>query len=498
MNHDDETRAIRSKERHLKLVHQNHRWDRHDADTSRDVVPPTDDSTSAKGSSVALLKRLGAALLSAGLLTLGAPLLGATPALAAIPAGPSRISFPGLDSQSTARFSTDNDGTNSTVTLLADSTVPGPGYSPVAQVQFFQADNNITNNPTFARVPIGTATMQPWSIQFSPSAATYLSASRQTLYAVSYDIQGKVIDEASVSGWFSGGAAVAVNSPSGTTIAPNASGNFTVSGTRSTSNPSLFAQFWMRDNSTGIQSPRATTQSNLARGGWSFTSSGLTCPNTGPSGCDLMFSVLASANSTDATIANGPSDQRQWRIRSYSQTATSVVVTPPLVNVLAGTTVSYAATTLDQFGAPMPGHFTNLAMYDAAVTTTPATYGYGNYDGQWLFAVRSDGAGTTNITPYDAGLTVVKAQYRTVKPAAQPLNVLPSKTLYASSEYTGLAPTLDQCFTLSDGTPISGTDVVMRARLQLTQTRTTKVGSTSTTASPVQSTYLVPQADSTS
>lgn len=446
------------------------------------------------------LGRVGAAVLSAGLLVVGAPLLGATPALAAAPAaGPSRLSFPGLDSQSPARFSTDSDGANTTVTLLADSTVPGPGYSPVAQVRFFQADNNVTNNPTFARTLVGTATMQPWTIQFTPSAATYLSASRQTIYAVSYDIAGTVIDEASVSGWFSGGAAVSVNGPTATTIAPNNSGNYTVFGTRSASNPALFAQFWLRDNASGVEGPKSATQSNLARGGWSFTSSGLSCPNTAPSGCDLMFSVLASANSTDPAVANGPSDQHQWRIRSYTQTATSVVVTPPLVSVLPGTPVNFVATTLDQLGAPMAGHFTNLAMYDLPVTTSPGAYGYGNYDGQWLFTVKASAGGTTTITPYDPGLQVTSAKYHTVTVGAPPLSVLPGKSLYAStspvSEYSGLTPALQQCFTLSDGSPISSTSVAMTSRLYLTQTRTTKVGATSTTAAPVLSSYLVPQGD---
>ena len=79
-----------------------------------------------------LMKRLSLAVLGACLLLLGTPLLTATPAHAGTPSGPATIrifgstDFPG-NGYPYSYVTNGDDGTNSSVKLSADTTVPGAG-----------------------------------------------------------------------------------------------------------------------------------------------------------------------------------------------------------------------------------------------------------------------------------------------------------------------------------------------------------------------------------
>ena len=456
-----------------------------------------------------LVKRLSLAVLGACLLLLGTPLLTITPAHAGTPSGPAVLSFAGhLQGQGSQTFvSAVNDGTNTSITMLVNSSVAGAGNVPIARVDF-QWRSTANDLPPYQNWQyIGSASQQPWTVEWN---YTNIGNPDKWVQAIAYDVDNNVIGSV-ISKTFNDNEyaqTAHITHPNQGVISRQGNGQVTLSGTRSSNNPVLYPSSYLRDNSTGAVGPEKSLSSITGAGSWSVSLDPGVCPNTDPSGCDLIFEVGVAGQ--NGAARSWDSVQGRLRPLGFMQSFTSLAVTPPAVTTNLGTQQQYIVTALDQNGAPMANQ--NVAITRTATggntATVNRTGGISSYDGQVPFTVSDSTFETTTFTA-TSGTKAVTATFTTAPPTAGTIAAAPAKALYAvpftgsqagtgstgpvGTEVTPSTPVVRMCFTNADGSAIDSSVATNTSRVSASVTRTTKTGSTSTPGSAAAATLTQDQ-----
>ena len=175
-----------------------------------------------------MVKRLAVALLGACLLMLGVPLLvGVTPASAAAPSGPVVLSFVDVRAAPEARQVFSNIDANLQY-VVVNASNPGPGYDPVASMQF-----SLTDTVTGITRQMSTLTAAPWRFGINPTDG--VADRTQTLTFTALNVNNVTLASITMSAVFKSLAnKVAITAPTGNIITVNSANQLTFSGTTST------------------------------------------------------------------------------------------------------------------------------------------------------------------------------------------------------------------------------------------------------------------------
>ena len=476
-----------------------------------------------------LVKRLSLAVLGACLLLLGTPLLTAAPAQAGTPSGPATIRSFGsttMDPQfnpaagSYGVTSVKNDQYDNRVKLSADTTVPGPGQDLVASVTFTSTQTSAGYSGV---ATIATVYSAPWETYWNPVAYNVAEPndSNYRMTVTAKNAAGGVIATAAQAMVIALDDWTTVHiTTAGSAITTAANGTLTVSGTRSYQNASTIK--WgnvqpyiaLRDNSVGTTGAYTALPLIAGTSGntWSTTFTPPTCPNTDPSGCDLM--VQAAVLDDGPQLQPRTQEGAQFRIRSYVQTRGSMSVTPTTTTTGLGTTQNYVVKALDQNGNPMSGVgvvlSTTASGTNAAVISGLPGSNLTNYDGLYYFSLTDATAETTTVTVAGSGATSATATLTTAGPSGGTITGAPVKALYAvpftgvqagsgssapiGTEVTAATPAVKMCFTYPNGAAIDSSLAVNTSKVSASVVRTVKNGTVST---PGASTAVVLTQDQT-
>ena len=174
------------------------------------------------------VKRLAMALLGACLLLLGTPLLtGITPASAAAPSGPVALSFFANRAATDARQVFSNIDANLQY-VVVNASNPGPGYDPVASMQF-----SLTDTVTGITRQMSTLTAAPWRFGINPTDG--VAERTQTLTFTALNANSIALASITMSAVFRAFAnKIAITAPTGNVITVNSANQLTFSGTTST------------------------------------------------------------------------------------------------------------------------------------------------------------------------------------------------------------------------------------------------------------------------
>ena len=327
------------------------------------------------------VRRLGVAAIGATTL-LATPYLATTPAFAGTPTlgTPPAIT---LTSQSQTGspipVSTRSDGTNTTITIAANTAVTAPNdptYPPVVAVRFTYQTGSTAGGAGGALGPsvlISTDTTAPWTTEWTPPGPGTYTETAETLNAAGSPVTStsKTVQVDNVS------SAVRITSPaSGAPIGVNA-GSILVAGTRSADLPTLSVSVQTRDNSTGALTPGTATTVPagnptgfpLSPNTWSTLVTAPACP-AGAGSCDVFVTAVAGTSAT----APGWSDD-STRATLYAQSLGAVSITPGVTSAATRTTKSFLATLTDQNGQPMVGPSLSITASAGSNATTTPTLG---------------------------------------------------------------------------------------------------------------------------
>ena len=426
------------------------------------------------------LKRLAMALLGACLLMLGTPLLGLSPANAGTPSGPTVISIGGGLTNAT----TFNSGAKTTLTLLANTTVAGPGYPQAYSIYFAYtpAGGNYTG--------IGFVSSAPWTMQWSPPAA--LVGTSVTITAEAYSGSGTFIVSGTASmSVMSTGPSQSIASPGGSTITPDGSGKYVVGGYKSDPAYDTIVFFALRDNSTGVVGNQTIFTAVNTGTTWSasLAASSLPCPNPAAGGCDLVLTTMSAGNNTF--------DIRQWRIRpAYTQVRASIAVSPTAMTATIGSVYYATATVFDQNGALMSGQTVTLSKTATGANTAVLSPTSGTTDstGMVNFSIQDNTSETTTVTATSGSFTAQLVI--NMSPLIGTFSTTPAKALSATpftatlagtgstgtvgTEYLSTSPVVRLCFAYNNGSPADSSSAAITAKVNVSRVRTVKTGTTST------------------
>ena len=385
------------------------------------------------------VKRIAMALLGACLLMLGTPLLGVTPAKAGTASGPSQISLVNRDSTGYLQGFSTQDAAMSY--FLVSATPPGPGYDAVASVQMTLQDTTANTAPR----TMMTLTSAPWRLGINGQDG--IPGNNQLITITARSINNVVMATFTINAIFKTMGRTAISIPSGNTIVADASNNLNLSGTGGTD--AYATWYFLRDNSTGSLS-YVGLNSALTRTAttWSVTTPNPTCPNTAPSGCNMIFIQQYGSHLPTGTPAAFGDDNEaaEYWIRptgAAAQVASTVTLTPASSSVKAGAPQALMATVLDQNSAPMQSQAVTLTTTGSGGNTSTLAPASGTTDlyGQFQSSIKNNLGEITTVRAQVPGLTAATATFTTVGVATGVMTALPVKALNATPFTAPLAGT---------------------------------------------------------
>ena len=443
------------------------------------------------------VKRLATAVLGAALLSVGAPLMVAAPAQAATPSGQAQVSFVGgVEGQGDTytNVSTRHNGYAENMRISVNATVPGPGYAAITRVKASMFDNNNGSTTQIADLSSAPYTFTAMFPSFTGSQ------SWQTVTAIGYDANGNEVHRTTSGPIFNHmeWTNVAITTPSsGDVITTDGNGSFFVQGRRSSMNGApgwgAFKLSWqLRDNSDGSIGAQQGTVIVPASGSQNWTSSlsPSGCPNSAPSGCDVL--VRATVMRPDLTDRIASVFVNQFRTRPANSTPSNVTIAPSSQSARTDVQATYNLSTVDQWGINVGNVSVNLnksapsgSPNTATVTPTSLTT---DYYGNATFTVTDAYPEVTTVTTSGGTTNAGSATYTTIGVTGGSTRVTPSKALSATgngvSEYNAGNPTVRACFSEASGT-IDSSRSTYANKIYATVTRTTRSGGSSSTGSPV-------------